>query len=669
MNRIIMQGKTIMAVLAMMSLTMVLTDCKEKESSVDSSEAWYEELYRPQFHFSPKTGWMNDPNGMVYHEGEYHLFYQYYPDSTIWGPMHWGHAIATDLIHWEHLPIGIYPDSLGWIFSGSAVYDQNNTSGFAQNGKNPLIAIFTHHYSPGEQIGSDTFQYQSIAYSLDNGRSWTAYEDNPVLKNPGIRDFRDPKVFWHEESEKWIMTLAALNKVIFYGSPNLKSWEYLSEFGTGIGSHDGVWECPDLFPLKDEEGNEHWVLLLNMNPGNPNGGSGTQYFIGDFDGKSFMVSSKFEELLQPLPEFVPTGEIFEDFESGMENWSEDTEVFSTTARNDAKGRMVSSIILNNAEIGSITSKEFTITSKAINFLIGGGNHRGKTLIGLEVDGRLVRESEGNNQDEMTWKGWDVSPYQGQKARIKIIDNYQGDWGFIEVDQITFADEVAHGQISGSVWLDAGADNYAGVTWTNIPESDGRRIFLGWMSNWAYAQVTPTVNWRSAMTIPLELKIKNVDGIPRLMGHPVEEVLKLRDGDKVDVQSNRKTPLPDAGLADIFLQFEGNTDFEIEIGNEMDEHITFSYMAENKEFSFDRVQSGRTDFSPDFKRKHSATRISSDEIIELRLLLDHSSAEIFIDGGLNIFSEVFFPTKQYNVISMNGSGQLNGYMYPLKGIWK
>src|SRR4051794_21144300 len=163
-----------------------------------SQSSFSDEPHRPQIHFSPKTGWMNDPNGMVYFNNKYHLFYQHYPDSTIWGPMHWGHAISKDLVHWEHQPIALYPDMLGYIFSGSAVADSNNTSGFGKNGKIPLVAIFTHDDPKRARENRIDVENQSIAYSLDDGKTWTKYANNPVIKNPGIRDFRDPKVMWYE---------------------------------------------------------------------------------------------------------------------------------------------------------------------------------------------------------------------------------------------------------------------------------------------------------------------------------------------------------------------------------------------------------------------------------------------------------------------------------------
>ena len=246
------------------------------------------EQHRLQVHFSPKANWINDPNGMVYHNGIYHLFFQYHPYSTQWGPMHWGHATSSDLVHWNEKAIALYPDSLGTIFSGSAVADVNNTSGFGKNGKVPLVAIFTSHNAALEKT-TNNFQNQSLAYSNDEGKTWTKYAGNPVLHNPGITDFRDPKVSWYEPGKKWIMTLATKDRITFYSSSNLKEWIMESEFGKEAGAHGGVWECPDLFSL-DDNGKKVWVLIVNINPGGPNKGSATQYFLGDFDGKTFIAS-------------------------------------------------------------------------------------------------------------------------------------------------------------------------------------------------------------------------------------------------------------------------------------------------------------------------------------------------------------------------------------------
>src|SRR5260370_6818925 len=247
----------------------------------------YREQYRPQIHFSPPARWMNDPNGMVYYKGVYHVFYQYYPKGTVWGPMHWGHATSADMVHWKNRPIALYPDSLGLIFSGSAVVDFKNTSGLGKDGKPPLVAIFTHHSQEKEKVGRVDAQNESLAYSNDDGKTWTKYQHNPVLRNPGITDFRDPNEMWYEPEKKWVMSLATKDRISFYSSKNLKSWTKESEFGEHTGAHGGVWECPDLFPLAAADGKKMWVLIVNINPGGPQGGSATQYFTGNFDGTTF----------------------------------------------------------------------------------------------------------------------------------------------------------------------------------------------------------------------------------------------------------------------------------------------------------------------------------------------------------------------------------------------
>ena len=256
-----------------------------------------EQMYRPNFHFTPKNNWMNDPNGLFYANGSYHLYFQYWPYGNKWGPMHWGHATSKDLVKWEEQPIALYPDRFGYIFSGSAVLDEKNTSGFGDGKTAPVVAIFTYHDPVKEKAGAIDVESQGLAYSLDNGYTWTKYDvGNPVIKNPGIRDFRDPKVTWDNVHNQWIMVLAAQDRSQLYVSKNLKDWNYLSDFGKNIGAHGGVWECPDFFPIKVEgTGETKWVLIQSLNPGGANGGSGTQYFVGDFDGKTFTLDKAFAE--------------------------------------------------------------------------------------------------------------------------------------------------------------------------------------------------------------------------------------------------------------------------------------------------------------------------------------------------------------------------------------
>lgn len=250
----------------------------------------YHEPHRPQFHFSPKENWMNDPNGLVFENGTYHLFFQQNPTAPVAGNIHWGHATSADLVHWQQQPTAIAPDSLGLIFSGSAVLDAQNTSGLGQPGRPALVALYTSHSEKKEKQGRQDVENQSLAYSLDHGQTWTKYAQNPVLKNQGSRDFRDPKVAWYAPGKKWLMALSAHDHIEFYSSKNLLAWTKESDFGRTLGAHGGVWECPDLIRVPDEQGKPHDVLIVNMNPGGPNGGSATQYFVGAFDGKTFRAT-------------------------------------------------------------------------------------------------------------------------------------------------------------------------------------------------------------------------------------------------------------------------------------------------------------------------------------------------------------------------------------------
>ena len=508
-------------------VVFIFNACKP---SVDKHQEKYNEQYRPQIHFSLEEMWANDPNGMVYFEGEYHLFYQHNPDSTIWGPMHWGHAVSKDLIHWEQLPIALYPDSLGWIFSGSAVIDWENTSGLGENGVPPMVAIFTYHNRELENTGTDKFQYQGIAYSLDKGRSWMKYENNPVLPNPGIRDFRDPKVIWHPESGKWIMTLAVLDHINFYSSPNLIDWTLESEFGEGIGAHGGVWECPDLFPLQVEGTDEiKWVLLVSINPGGPNGGSATQYFVGEFDGHVF-------------------------------------------------------------------------------------------------------------------------ERHGEKTK----------------------------------WMDYGKDNYAGVTWSDIPDEDGRRILLGWMNNWQYANQIPTSTWRGAFTLPRTLKLTEIYNDYLLVSSPVKEFEKLKSGSK-NISGSTISGMQEINMKpqfpmEINLNFNSanNTSmnfserFGITLSNEKNESLKIGYDNLNKLFFIDRSNSGWDSPNQEFAGIHFAPYIVNAPSLSFKLIVDKSSVELFAVDGLVVMTEQFFSTEEFTSVSLfseNGEVELlDGEISKLSGIW-
>jgi fructan beta-fructosidase len=464
-----------------------LFSCTEQHK-VDQNESPKKEPHRPLFHFTPEAHWMNDPNGMVYYNNKYHLFYQYYPDSTVWGPMHWGHAVSTDLVHWSHKPVALYPDSLGYIFSGSAVADINNTSGFGVDGNVPLVAIFTHHDPQGEKEGKNTYQNQSIAYSIDDGETWIKYDSNPVLKNPGIRDFRDPKVSWHEPTKKWVMTLATLDRITFYSSPDLKHWKKESEFGEKVGAHGGVWECPDLFTLK-HDGKDVWLLLVSINPGGPNGGSATQYFTGHFDGHTFTP--------------------------------------------------------------------------------------------LQTDTR---------------------------------------------------------------WIDYGPDNYAGVTWSNTGD---RKIFLGWMSNWQYANVVPTTKWRSATTVPRDLSLEKIGDKYFLASTPSKELDALK-GEKIDIKDN-KAKLN--GGAVLHVNTDTHNNFSIVLSNDSSQRTVIGYDKATNQYYIDRTASGKTNFHKDFASRTVAPRVAVTDSADITLVIDVASVELFADKGVTVMTGIFFPGEDYNEITI------------------
>ncbi|NJN33582.1 MAG: glycoside hydrolase family 32 protein [Saprospiraceae bacterium] len=500
-------------------ITTVTSDAQNKYTFNKNLDGKREQ-HRPVFHFTPPQNWMNDPNGMVYFEGEYHLFYQHYPDSTVWGPMHWGHAVSKDLMNWAHLPIALYPDKLGYIFSGSAVVDKKNTSGFGKKGQTPLVAIFTYHDMVSEKAGNINFQTQGIAYSLDKGRNWTKYAQNPVVNNPNLRDFRDPKVIWYEPTQNWVMTLAAGDHVAFYSSKNLKNWEKTGEFGKNEGTHGGVWECPDLFPMTVEGTNKvKWVLVVSINPGSVNGGSGTQYFTGTFDGKFF---------------------------------------------------------------------------------------------------------SNDNKPNTT------------------------------------------------LWLDYGRDNYAGVTWFGAPNN--RRLFLGWMSNWSYATRVPTTKWRSALTLPRDLVLKNTAKGLRIFQNPVKEQKILRGvSQKLTIQ-NMGEPLqlnPKTPCAELSLTFDvekSSGDIEIEVRNAQKERLIVGYEKARNQFFIDRNEAGKKDFEKGFAGRHYAPRISTDSILTLNIHLDVASIELFADGGVTTMTDIFFPNEDFTQLiigNKKGVYLVDGTMWALK----
>ncbi|MFF3911518.1 GH32 C-terminal domain-containing protein [Streptomyces sp. NPDC001848] len=393
----------------------------------------YSETYRPQFHFTPDKNWMNDPNGLVHYKGEYHLFFQYNPNGNTWGDMSWGHAVSTDLVHWKQLPLALSYDDKEMVFSGSAVVDWHNTSGFGTPTNPPMVAIYTSY------LKNTGRQAQSLAYSTDRGRTWTKYQGNPVL-DIGSTDFRDPKVQWYAPTKSWLMTvsLSAEHKVRFYSSRNLKDWTPLSEFGPA-GATGGVWECPDLFPLAvdGDKKNIKWVLVVNINPGGITGGSGAQYFVGDFDGKRFTAQD--QGTYTP-----PAGTVVQNFESdGYGTWTTTGTAFGEGPAAGAlagqgavdgfegKG-LANSFHAGDGTTGTLTSPEFTVDRPYLNFKVGGGRHphEAGTVLerGAAPDGTVLADFEGGTYGAWTTTGdaFGTAPATGTLPNQQQVTGWLGD---------------------------------------------------------------------------------------------------------------------------------------------------------------------------------------------------------------------------------------------------
>lgn len=642
----------------------------------------YREPFRPQFHFTPAQNWMNDPNGMVYYDGEWHLFYQYNPEGNTWGHMSWGHAVSRDLVHWEHLPLALAEADGVMIFSGSAVIDWKNTTGFGQDGKPPLVAIYTGHST------AKPLQNQHIAYSNDRGRTWTKYAGNPVL-DVKMADFRDPKVCWHEVTSRWIMTvaLAAERKVHFYASPDLKEWKYVGEFGP-TGAVGGLWECPDLFPLPVEGGGTKWVLIVNLNPGGPAGGSGCQYFVGEFDGSQFTAD--------PLPssraELVPQGKLLADFEQGYAGWKAEGEAFGDAPANGTlpnqqpvtgfRGQgLVNSFREGDRTQGTLTSPRFEITASHISFLIGGGAHP-ETRVDLLVDGKAVRTARGDEREQLAWKSWDVSELRGQQAQIQVVDQHSGGWGHINLDHAILADQPARPADESPLWADYGADFYAAVSWSDVPQADGRRIWLGWMSNWNYANDVPTSPWRSAMSVPRTLSlIKTPDGL-RLRQRPVRELQQLRGprqlfaGGSVPAANTwLKQHSPAAGPYELRVTFNpaGDATQGIKLFEGTSEETVLRIDRAAKQLTLDRTRSGNVAFHSKFSLVQTAPLTAVGKPISLHLLVDASSIEVFVNDGEQVLTSLVFPSAGSRGIELFGpprdASVFHLEVWPLESCWK
>lgn len=450
--------------------------CWKNMQLSDTFDTANREKYRPVYHHTPAWGWMNDPNGMFYKDGVWHLYFQYNPYGSQWENMTWGHSTSTDLIHWTFQGAPIEADAWGTIFSGSAVVDHNNTAGF---GKGAVVAMYT---SAGEN------QTQSIAYSDDNGQTFTKYDGNPVLTS-NTPDYRDPHVFWNEDIKRWNMIMAEGQHMDIYSSADLKEWKLESQFGAEYGNHGGVWECPDLMKMKVRGTDQYkWMLLCNINPGGPFGGSATQYFVGQFDGHKFTCES--------------------------------------------------------------------------------------------------------------------------------------------------APEVTK-------WMDYGKDHYATVTFDNAP--DGRRVAMAWMSNWQYANQVPTMQYRSANSVPRDLDLYEYQGQTYCGVTPSPELAAARP---------KKATKTLTEACEMVVTLKGNA--TITLANDKGEQVVMTYDEKSRTFAMDRTKSGQKEFSDDFAALTVAP--VHGKMSQLRLFIDRSSIEAFDADGKMAMTNLVFPTKPYNKVLVKGKAK-------------
>ncbi|GAB7184617.1 sucrose-6-phosphate hydrolase SacC GH32 family [Kitasatospora sp. Ki12] len=668
----------------LLAATTVLSGLALLTASPATAGPPYHEQYRPQFHFTPARNWMNDPNGLIWYQGQYHLFFQYNPSGNSWGNMSWGHAVSTDLVHWTQLPLAIAQDADEMVFSGSIVLDKDDSTGFGSKENPPLVAVYT-----SQRKGTGK-QEQALAYSTDGGTTWTKYSGNPVLAI-GSADFRDPKVFWYAPTHSWLMAVALSDrhKVSFYSSSDLKSWTHLSDFGPA-GATGGVWECPDLFPLAvdGDPGKTKWVLVVGTQ--SVAGGTGTQYFTGDFDGERFTSDD-------PAAYVPPGGTVLQDFESGSYgDWTTTGTAFGTapatgtlpdqqTVSGYRGAGLVNSYNSGDGSTGTLTSPEFTVGRRYLNFLVGGGNHPHtdgadtQTAVNLLVDGKVVRTSTGSNSETLDWTSWDLKDLIGKQARIQLVDHNTEGWGHILADDFTAADEPALSTPQRAHWVDYGEDFYAAVTYNDAP--GGRRVMLAWMSNWNYAQAVPTSPWRSADAFPRQLSLRTVNGRIRLVQQPVGELRTLRDAGSTmpttPVDSG-STPLAVHGST---LELEaqltpGTADrFGLDVRTGGGQRTRIGYDTTTGEVSIDRTASGLVDFDPIFPGVQRAPLALDGGPLSLHVLVDASSVEVYAEnarGEQVVLTDQVFPDPSstgVDVFADNGTATLDRMRaWQLGSVW-
>lgn len=633
----------------------------------------YTEQYRPQFHFSPKSGWIGDPDGTIRFNDLYHLFW-------------WGHAVSEDLVYWTEYPWPMLGgSSIFDYYTGSVVVDTANTAGFGQVGDTVAVAIYTMHNK------STNIETQGISVSKEpNFKYFNFYNNNPVIPSTST-DFRDPSVFWDSQLNRWAMAITrpGEHRIEIYSSPDLKTWTKQSSFGP-LGARAGGWEVPDLFqlPLDGNPNNKKWVMICGMGP---NRG---QYWIGDFDGNTFTPDATTLAYLKDGAGI--SGVQYENFESTeYANWTiEGTAFGSAPANGTLNGQqevsgflgsyLVNSFNGGDASKGKLTSNQFTITKPFINFLISGGNHNNLTCINLLINGQIVRTATGDNSELLKWFGWDVTEYIGQSAVLQIIDNFSGSWGHINIDQIMFSDILTDQREEHAYWIDYGPDFYAVRTYRNYDTDNNRTVWLGWMNNWDYANSIPTT-WggSTAESLPREIELVSTNQGYKIRQKPIPELQKLR---KMEVSIAGKTVEGTVGLSEFVPQkntYEFEAVFELTPGTNQKvgfnlcvsatNKMVLGYDAKTSNVFIDRTKSGYVNFNSKFPRIIKAPIRLMENKIKFHVFVDQLSLEVFINDGEMVLTTLMFPNpyfqKGIELFSENSSSVLETFKaWELKSIW-
>ena len=630
---------------------------------VSEAEAW-----RPRFHYTPLRNWMNDPNGLVFFDGEYHLYYQYNPLGAQWGHISWGHAVSPDLVSWQELPVAIEATDRVMAFSGSVVVDHENTGLFAPVGAaTPALVAFFTGFDPVTKI-----QSQHLAYSLDRGRSYIAYVGNPVI-DIGSTEFRDPKVFWHAPSRHWVMLVVAslLQEMWIYVSGNLREWTKVSTFGPAGSAAGNIWEVPELFELAvdGDPSRKRWVLVISVNHGANWGGSGVQYFIGDFDGTRF-VAEPSDTIDAVTP---PPGDLIADFEGGAlpPGWRVSGSAFGSgpvagalDGQQYVDGRLgrglMNSFHGGDGSTGTLTAPVFTITRPYLSFKIGGGRSDA-TRLELLVGNQVVHRTSGDDTETLKWKSWDVSALIGQQAVVRAVDEATGSWGHILIDHIVMGDAPVLQPANADVtlWADHGRDFYAPITFANVP--DGRVLWLGWMSNWDYARVLPTQPWRGQQSGVRELDLVSTPRGLRMRQRMAGEVQSLVD--PAPLVSLRSLPAAKAAaalaaaapasrqlMARLVVPTQGLTSpIGLELFKGGTEAVRIGFDPAQRTFFVDR-RTASPKFSGQSER-HDAKRLLDAPEVLLEVWVDGSTLEMFADGGTVVLSDLVYANPQATSVAL------------------